>query len=106
VEKKTITVQVIEALTSPEVLGKIIPNLSDKTSESITDSINSYASFVVFGVLKLLADLLDFQEFVFYWVCQVFLVYFRMVIQIVYGLLVLRRLDCLLLTTNTTNEAS
>jgi hypothetical protein len=34
------------------------------------------ASFVVFVVLKLLADLLDFQEFVFYWVCQVFLVYF------------------------------
>jgi DNA-binding transcriptional regulator GbsR (MarR family) len=53
------------------------------------------ASFVVFVALKLLADLLDFQEFVFYWVCQVFLVYFRMVIQIVYGLLVLRRLDCL-----------
>jgi hypothetical protein len=37
----TITVQVIEALTSPEVLGKIIPILSDKISESITDSINS-----------------------------------------------------------------
>jgi hypothetical protein len=55
------------------------------------------ASFVVFVVLKLLEDLLDFQEFVFYWVCQVFLVYFRIVIQIVYGLLVLRRLDCLLL---------
>jgi hypothetical protein len=30
VHKKTITVQVIEALTSPEVLGKIIPILSDK----------------------------------------------------------------------------
>jgi hypothetical protein len=30
-----------EALTSPEVLGKIIPILSDKISESITDSINS-----------------------------------------------------------------
>jgi hypothetical protein len=30
---------------------------------------------------------------------QVFLVYFRIVIQIVYGLLVLRRLDCLLLLT-------
>jgi hypothetical protein len=29
VQKKTITVQVIEALTSPEVLGKIIPILSD-----------------------------------------------------------------------------
>jgi hypothetical protein len=41
VQKKTITVQVIEALTSPEVLGKIIPILSDKISESITDSINS-----------------------------------------------------------------
>jgi hypothetical protein len=40
-KKKTITVQVIEALTSPEVLGKIIPILSDKISESITDSINS-----------------------------------------------------------------
>jgi hypothetical protein len=37
------------------------------------------ASFVVFVVLKLLADLLDFQELVFYWVCQVFLVYFRIV---------------------------
>jgi hypothetical protein len=43
VQKKTITVQVIEALTSPEVLGKIIPILSDKISESITDSINSSA---------------------------------------------------------------
>ena len=41
VQKTTITVQVIEALTSPEVLGKIIPILSDKISESITDSINS-----------------------------------------------------------------
>ena len=40
-KNKTITVQVIEALTSPEVLGKIIPMLSDKISESITDSINS-----------------------------------------------------------------
>jgi hypothetical protein len=29
------------------------------------------ASFVVFGVLKLLADLLDFQEFVFYWKKQI-----------------------------------
>jgi hypothetical protein len=29
------------------------------------------ASFVVFFVLKLLKDLLDFQEFVFYWVCQI-----------------------------------
>jgi hypothetical protein len=33
--------QVIEALTSPEILGKIMPMLSDKISESITDSINS-----------------------------------------------------------------
>ena len=41
VQKKPITVQVIEVLTSPEVLGKIIPILSDKISESITDSINS-----------------------------------------------------------------
>ena len=39
--QKTITVQIIEAVTSPEVLGKIIPILSDKISESITDSINS-----------------------------------------------------------------
>ena len=41
VQKKYITVQVIEALTSPEVLGIIISILSDKMSESITDSINS-----------------------------------------------------------------
>jgi 5S rRNA maturation endonuclease (ribonuclease M5) len=41
VHNKAITVQVIEALTSPEVLGKIILILSDKTGESITDSINS-----------------------------------------------------------------
>ena len=40
-DKTTITVQVIEALSSPEVLGKLIPILSDKISESITDSINS-----------------------------------------------------------------
>jgi septal ring factor EnvC (AmiA/AmiB activator) len=39
--EKTITVQEIEALTSPEVLGKIIPILSEKISESITDFINS-----------------------------------------------------------------
>jgi hypothetical protein len=40
-KNKTITVQVIEALTSPEVLGKIIAIVSDKISVSIPDSINS-----------------------------------------------------------------
>ena len=39
--EKTITVQEIEALTNPEVLGKMIPILSEKICESITDSINS-----------------------------------------------------------------
>jgi hypothetical protein len=52
---------------------------------------------VVLVILKLLGDLLDFKVLVFYYVWQVFLLYLWVVIQIVYGLLVLRRLNCLLL---------
>jgi hypothetical protein len=111
---------VIDSLILSDKMGMILPRTSGLVSASITCTVivcfaleffwywlmhydlfyplMCYdASFVVFVVLKLLADLMDFQEFVFYWVCQVFLVYFRMIIQIVYGLLVLRRLDCLLL---------
>jgi hypothetical protein len=55
VHKKTITVQVIEALTSPEVLGKIIPILSDKISESITCVIrvNDMTS-IVYGYINVM----------------------------------------------------
>jgi hypothetical protein len=111
---------VIDSLILSNKMGMILPRTSGLVSASITCTVivcfalefcwywlmhydlfyplMCYdASFVVFVVLKLLADLMDFQEFVFYWVCQVFLVYFRMIIQIVYGLLVLRRLDFLLL---------
>ena len=111
---------VIDSLILSDKMGMIFPRTSGLVSASITCTVIVFlctgvflvltdvlrpfsplmcydASYVVFVVLVLLADLLDFQELVFYWVCQVFLVYFRMVIQIVYDLLVLRRLDCLLL---------